>query len=66
MLCIPAQFSVNLPTCIVNGGNFHGFPIRFTSDLVGSRIEVPCAIRVLEVFKVFSYRFEDAESNERG
>ena len=33
---------------------------------VGSRIEVPCAIRVLEVLKVFSYRFEDAESNERG
>ena len=34
--------------------------------IVGSRIEVPCAIRVLEVLKVFSYRFEDAESNERG
>ena len=34
--------------------------------LVGSRIEVPCAIRVLEVLKVFSYRLEDAESNERG
>ena len=34
--------------------------------LVGSRIGVPCAIRVLEVLKVFSYRFEDAESNERG
>ena len=36
------------------------------SLLVGSRIEVPCAIRVLEELKVFSYRFEDAESNERG
>ena len=36
------------------------------SSIVGSRIEVPCAIRVLEVLKVFSYRFEDAESNERG
>ena len=35
-------------------------------SIVGSRIEVPCAIRVLEVLKVFSYRFEDAESNERG
>ena len=34
--------------------------------IVGSRIEVPCAIRVLEVFKVFSYRFKDAKSNERG
>ena len=34
--------------------------------LVGSRIEVPCAIRVLEVLKVFSYRIEDAKSNERG
>ena len=34
--------------------------------IVGSRIEVPCAIRVLEGLKVFSYRFEDAESNERG
>ena len=34
--------------------------------IVGSRIEVPCAIRVLEVLKVFSDRFEDAESNERG
>ena len=38
----------------------------FHTMLVGSRIEVPCAIRVLEVLKVFSYRFEDAESNERG
>ena len=37
-----------------------------TIHSVGSRIEVPCAIRVLEVLKVFSYRFEDAESNERG
>ena len=34
--------------------------------LVGSRIGVPFSIRVLEEFKVFSYRFEDAESNERG
>ena len=34
--------------------------------LVGSKIVVPCAIRVLEVLKVFSYKFEDAESNERG
>ena len=37
-----------------------------TNPIVGSRIEVPCAIQVLEVFKVFSYRFEDAKSNERG
>ena len=34
--------------------------------IVGSRIEVPCAILVLEVLKVFSYRFEDVESNDRG
>ena len=38
----------------------------FIMQVVGTRIEVPCAIRVLEVLKVFSYRFEDAESNERG
>ena len=37
-----------------------------TKPLVGSRIRVPCAIRVLEVLKVFSYGFEDPESNERG
>ena len=40
--------------------------LGFMVNIVGSRIEVPCAIRVLEVLKVFSYRFEDAESNERG
>ena len=37
--------------------------------IVGSRIEVSCAIQVLEELKelrVFSNRFEDAESNERG
>ena len=45
---------------------FLGTLYFFTPVLVGSRIEVPCTIRVLEVLKVFSYRFEDAESNERG
>ena len=40
--------------------------MNYDKIIVGSRIEVPCAIRVLEVLKVFSYRFEDAELNERG